>query len=551
MAGFDFAQLAILTGDARSSFALTLLELLVTVLYFALFEGVRSQSPGKAFMGLYVRRDCAPPGLAAAVRALVFFGPVTLFDITGSALLEDNGGSVFFLGYLLAMSTMRRSNGWRGLHELASGTRTMRTLGRKPVAETTHRTSGSDEVPARAQPSPVALRGPYQVVREVWREDAMALLVARDPALERDVWIIDGGVAEQAHPARASRLRWLRRGDEPDAHWNAYEAPTGEPLLARIERVGSAEWGDVRRWLQQLAEEFATSLEREELPPRLSVERVWLDTDGNARLLPFSMKSPSREFATDDSWPEFLHRFAMTALGGTEALPVHASDLVEGLPGTPADHAGARSLVDELVASGDRPSTLDRHRRVRHLVYVYIFPWALGFVILLGLVLGGSFRAKSTLALFNIALTPVIPVALFSVVSAFLIRGGPGLQLFGMTLRNVRGGPSGRLRSGLRAVVAWLPLLVLTSLMGLVAGGDAVKKLTEQSGEANLLTVRSMTRMFGYILANGSVRLGEVSGGSEAGIVLFLVFFVGVVAVVRRPGRGWQDRIAGTRLVPK
>ena len=50
------------------------------------------------------------------------------------------------------------------------------------------------------------------------------------------------------------------------------------------------------------------------------------------------------------------------------------------------------------------------------------------------------------------------------VVSAFWVRGGLAMSAFGMTLQDLHGQPASRWLSGRRALLAWLPILILGTL---------------------------------------------------------------------------------------
>ncbi len=172
--------------------------------------------------------------------------------------------------------------------------------------------------------------------------------------------------------------------------------------------------------------------------------------------------------------------------------------------------------------------TLSWGQRVGHLVATWGLIWlAFLSLIVLELVAGrielNEIASPDHLFIFSHILSPF---ALLAVAAAFIIRGGPMMRLFRMTLQNERGQPVSRLRSGLRAAVAWSPILIVpTALYG--------------SAFAAVL--------FG--VDDTFVQFFESEAVEVTMALLVLSFLAGVVVTCLRPERGWQDLIAGTRIV--
>ena len=102
-----------------------------------------------------------------------------------------------------------------------------------------------------------------------------------------------------------------------------------------------------------------------------------------------------------------------------------------------------------------------------------------------------------------------------AVLGAFLARGGCSLRMMSLAVRDTKGRRAGRWRCTLRAAVTALPFLAVY----LVPYVLAIAKRPGAAGVALLAAV--------------------------------LVQFLLVAMSLRTPARGWQDRIAGTRLVPR
>ena len=86
-------------------------------------------------------------------------------------------------------------------------------------------------------------------------------------------------------PGRA-RLRWLAGRRAPGECWDAYEAPSGSPLVHLLKTPQP--WESVRYWLVDLAEELAAGTKEQSLPAVLALDRVWITLEGRAKLLDFS-----------------------------------------------------------------------------------------------------------------------------------------------------------------------------------------------------------------------------------------------------------------------
>jgi hypothetical protein len=274
---------------------------LVGVAYFTAMEGCLGRSVGKALLGLRVRAvDRSAPGLARAlVRGTLFvlamrvpsvFGapegiapahPPLSFDlgVSGAGLtLGFNVSGYWYAGLVILFVTMRRRNGFSGLHDLLTRTRVV---------------VGSTEETPKVAPStadalsgtaPIGRIGPYQVVEHL--NDR--LLRGYDGRLRREVWLRLHPSGTPALPprrrdlSRPGRLHWLTGKRAADGCWDAYEAVEGSSLVALL--ATPQPWSRVRHWLYDLAAELGAGLDDQTVPD-LSLDRVWITRDGRAKLL--------------------------------------------------------------------------------------------------------------------------------------------------------------------------------------------------------------------------------------------------------------------------
>ena len=108
-----------------------------------------------------------------------------------------------------------------------------------------------------------------------------------------------------------------------------------------------------------------------------------------------------------------------------------------------------------------------------------------------------------------------IPVAVVSLLSAAVSRGGLALRLLGIAIVTAAGAEASRLRAFCRALLAWAPMVLALSLV---------------SWAPDVLLSAPWPNAF-YASAMG------------------LLFLFGAIWTVINPGRGLQDRVAGTYLV--
>jgi eukaryotic-like serine/threonine-protein kinase len=369
--------------------------------YYILPEGFAGATLGKRLLGMRVVRQGQrqPPGFwRASVRTLIFQWlpalPFGLYSLANADLLGEDGqlnltgssmawGMAAGLGYYalfgLLFVTMRRSNGFAGLHELCSGTRvivrptaTQRPLLPKPQ-------ESSEEI------KPAALTiGPYHVLANLGSTAGGEWHLGYDPRLFRKVWlcVVPTGTPRMAaawqNLARPGRLRWLagRRGSQEN--WDAFEAPTGQALWQLLDR--SQDWSHVGYWLLDLSEELASALKDGTLPPALGLECVWITADGRAMLLdqgiPGLEVSTSASISTQPGDVEpvkgFLQQVAVAALHGRRVsfgeaqldtfalpLPLYVRPIVEGLKKVQRPEVAAAQIQSALA----KPTRVSKTRR--------------------------------------------------------------------------------------------------------------------------------------------------------------------------------------------
>src|SRR5262249_1022924 len=151
--------------------------------------------------------------------------------------------------------------------------------------------------------------------------------------------------------------------------------PSGQPLLALVREAGGLSWSLVQPLLVQVLVEIEAGLAAGDLPPQLSLDRLWVDDWGQLKLLDFAPAAPEPGAISwpNAEWRDFVAACARLAIEAdssdpASAPPRQAKSLLQKLcdPSlSPADLANLRAQL-ETLPSGLVP--VSRSVRFAHLV---------------------------------------------------------------------------------------------------------------------------------------------------------------------------------------
>jgi hypothetical protein len=365
----------------------------VAVLYYGVFEGLRSAAAGKALCGLrVVGPDRNPPGFArACLRALVYFLPPFVpywvaFGSNPGAYLSTSWltqtlmGSSCYVVMALLFVTARRRNGFAAVQDLLTRTRVISraAVGGRPVLP-------MSELPLPAVESAITI-GPYHVLQALTEAGGVKWFLAYDLKLLRKVWLrkVPSGTEPVPAPLRSlgriGRLRWLTGKRSPEENWDAFESPTGRPFLELVTRPQP--WREVRYWLHDLAMEISAA-EKDGTLPELALDRIWITAEGRAKLFDFPAPGLTpRSTLTLQPVNVFLNAVAAAALTGSPAgtaqaagdlavpLPLHARAFLRSL----SQMAGADAVIAALKPLLSRVAAVSRLRRAALVGGCVVFP---------------------------------------------------------------------------------------------------------------------------------------------------------------------------------
>jgi hypothetical protein len=297
------------------------------------------------------------------------------------------------LGAALMASTMRARNGYRGLHEFLSGTCVVLPPRRRTWAVTV---TPPSQTLSRPPDVPEKI-GSYQVRTAFRWDDRAKVLLGFDAVLGRQVVLWLRPAAEPAlgperrEVSRTTRLRWLSAGHCMEHQWDAFVAPGGCSLPALVEAHGRLPWRQVQTFLKQLTDELLQAVKEATLPPRVSVEHVWIQADGRPILLdmPFT-QPPQGEVQSDvDEISEkqalgLLAQAALLALEGRRPpkdypleirapLPLPAAVAVRKLLNFQRTAFRLRAFQERLTYLQDKPPEVTRARRTGQLALMVLF----------------------------------------------------------------------------------------------------------------------------------------------------------------------------------
>jgi uncharacterized RDD family membrane protein YckC len=147
-------------------------------------------------------------------------------------------------------------------------------------------------------------------------------------------------------------------------------------------------------------------------------------------------------------------------------------------------------------------------------------------------------RPSALVDLVALPATLVMLCAPIALLTAYLAHGGIAYRWLGLAIVTREGNPISAYRAAFRAVLGWAPAVL--SALALFTG----------------LAQREVFR-FTVDPLGATTRILKPENAGEGVLALALsavfaiVWCAGAVAAARRPERGWQDRIAGTWIVPR
>jgi uncharacterized RDD family membrane protein YckC len=484
-----------------------LVAAVLDIAYFGLTEGLWGQSLGKRLFGLRVvhKETIQVPGILPAVwRASILEACWMLNESTNylwgflklsSTATEWLSLLEFGAPILLLCVTMRRRNGFRGVHELLSGTATALLQGRR--RRHLIRPRGSDfQPPIVAIPELPARIGSFQVVGAMRWDDQEKVVLAEDPALGRKVWIWrrpgDAVLPEARHQLnRATRMRWLLTVELDDANWECFLAPSGSPLELIRNTPASFDWEISRPLLEELVEEIVASNADGTLPSTPECQQIWIQPTGRLLLVDLPQRALVSSGAPKDQNLALVRDTAIalmaTPVSGRPGMhdvpvpmPAHARKIMSRLLGEAEYRKSGKPVAEPFhkfeevqqvfQETHDLPMEVSRSLRshqlmilaaLSHLTMLAPLGWyALSFIVLRAHWLKRNDYEIPDMLWAGVMFYMVSILVLWCAWS-FLVRGGLSYRLAGIHLRRTDGRKAARWQCALRVLLVWGPIVCI------------------------------------------------------------------------------------------
>jgi eukaryotic-like serine/threonine-protein kinase len=540
------------------------MKLLLFILYFIVSEKRYGCTPAKRWLRLRVCQAelaAVPRWSQALVRGLVFYFMCFMladiyyafFPITQPpAGITKHEQEMWALqqslpvigltigGWIALLLPMRRRNGYRGLHEWLSGTRTIRLPGMWAAEKPAVITRQDSLAVLQPEDTPHEV-GPY-VVHGCHRwEETQQILLGEESSLGRLVWIWRRPDAAPSVPprrrevSREGRWRWLSSGLEHGWRWDAFLATPGASLPTVIKRIGRIAWPQARTMLHTLSQELTEACADGTLPQELSLSQVWLQANGGVQLLDMNPEPHGSSTATgtdEDRALAFLRQVTVLLLEGRLPIASGPRSIHAALP------IPALQLLNRLFGAEGEPLTLTEWHReltaVLEMAPAVTRTWRMWQFLVQSMAVLFCFGLFE--ALFRVTATRLLgwqtsPILVLTGLFAFLLlcaawsfwsRGGWIFRWMGLALCRPDGRLAPRWQCAWRTLLAGAPFVLLMMLREALPAG-----FKETGGVYGSLVYYSF----------------QVS--------LFLYFLFLLISAIVRPARGWHDVMAGTYVVPR
>lgn len=293
---------------------------ILNIVYYAYFEGQHGAGLGKRLLGLRVtdaqhsnvgwKKACLRAVILPGSFGLLFFDPFVIayqnsyIQASEAAELQRPFlgplayGQLHSIILLLTLSTIRTSNGFRGLHEILTNTRTIAITRRREVHTVL------PDLRALTDTGPERRWGPYRGIQLIANAPSTKVWVAYDELLKRGTWIVEQNPplipgTHSFHPSRPTRPRWIQTGVTSDSTWDAYEAAAGTTASPCLLLKTAETWDIGRRILTDLVSELYASECTHRLPKTLTPSQWLVQADGRLVFIDFGLPSEKMHSETN------------------------------------------------------------------------------------------------------------------------------------------------------------------------------------------------------------------------------------------------------------
>lgn len=520
------------------------------IMYFAICESRSGRTIGKWLFGLRVvdKKLESPHFLKAFVRAALVPGLLIVIEqsitwwylygidagqiseVMSTSLKSGMIATVVKWSTMLAIiSTARKENGYRAVHDLLTGTRIVRLSGNlesKPLNNSAIIVAVADEDSATL--GQYDLLGHYQS-----NGHPISTHLGLDRQLARPVWLFQGFSENpineaRRHLTRPSRLRIIDQSTGEDGYWYSAESVPGLPLANAIQ-TSTCPWKSICPLLRDIAYELSLSNENGMIPDNFTISNIWLDHTGQVRILDHPLMTAAEDaVASPSASPRQLAVQALLKLFDLymddHEHPVVLIDITDEMRRRDNDPEIFDWLVGQLNETVEKQASWNRIDRAGMMA----ISLAIELSILSSTIFVAGFLGSWLPPIWQTLIAALASLGVMAALAWFM-DGGLAMRLTGVSLRDVHDKtPASRLRLTVRSIIAWLPWAIQMSL--LLMAMFAVKETDQE--------------FFAQDMSNFLVPI-------FAAMIASLIGIAGACFAVINPRRGIPDFLVGTQLMRK
>ncbi|QEG25133.1 protein kinase domain-containing protein [Mariniblastus fucicola] len=489
------SPLAMILGAFEANLITAVVNFIAVVGWFAVQEYVLGTTIGKWLFRMRVINDQndTPKLWQALVRPLFIPGSRAMMAFLPVFFLESpEGGQTMsaqdvvkiglvelfsFLAWipsLLFMLTGRISNGYRGIHDLVTGTRVVRISNSLETAQTSNQPVTA---PLEVDPTsfPADVIEPFRILGQLGinARTGERILIGEDPQLDRKVWIYE--TTEANPPLSRAGIRPTRQriiasrvdtSSDPQRRYFVAESIEGMPWLQLLESGEVVQWTTLRPLLRELASELDHSANEDSLPDHFGPENVWLDRSGQLKFVEIATGEETSTMNAREVFELFFEKIV-----ANHPVPEHVIELNQkwrkstNISMSEIDHK-----LEELV---DRPSGWSWIDRIGATCVSLAIELSILFLL-------GQAWLSLCKTQFNLGIGIICGLFFVMMLAGSIVTGyffeSPTFWFLGITARNrnKQHKPS-RIRLAVRMALSWLlPILMATTFVGLQAAALSI-----------------------------------------------------------------------------
>ncbi len=548
--------------------------------WFSVWEWSTGATLGKQLMGIRVTnsRGERPNLWRSTLRSFAIPGGFGILLITAVARFWSDPTETFttehylyvwvtniltltLLG-LFCFSTMRQSNGMRGIHDLLSGTHVIQLFSAR------FQSKGLNASLPIKPCHQVLQFGRFKATGELRSNTGNAnVLIGLDETLDRKALIFRNCGADSNSACvfknvnRATRSRWLQSGFDENGLWNAFEYFGGVPFSFVVTRMRNVDWTEIKNAIFDLTRELEAAVSDQTLPQRLSFDYFMIGTEGHGRLIDFPVnitgqskgltvgatKNPS---TSDIERANELLRNVLDWCLTNLPLSEPTTKIINDFRRRSSTLQSITILKEQLDIENRRESRLYWDSRIGVLAASAGLEWP----IITGVISLLSWILFSRLDYFPIWKTACAWV--FVLLGCYFLgkitKGGPAFQFLGIELRNKKGQPAASWLCGLRMALSWSAICA-SAILAPCLVDVGLSRMNENNPADVAVFEKTITDQLPSVPTSQSASQHSMEFNAMliVSLVASIITFAGAVVSVASPQRGIPDFILGTRLRPK